>query len=112
MLYGLRRSANSTVLRCMHGYSSDEYVHNHYDLHLADVFLRDDHGDIWCRYRLHANKPHTIEMALAYNVQCPKCGTFMKQIGRTLSPFDLGLYACPACDREKTSLKDLRGNGR
>ena len=53
-------------------------------------------------YRLHANRPHTIEMALAYNVKCPVCGgNVMKQVGRCRDYHTLGLYECPVCDRKK-----------
>ena len=32
-------------------------------------------------------------------VNCPKCGSRLKQIGRCLNAHDLGLYKCPACDK-------------
>ena len=50
-------------------------------------------------YRLHAKQPHGIEDALAYDVKCPCCGRTLKQIGRMLDCYDLGLYRCQVCDK-------------
>lgn len=50
-------------------------------------------------YRLHAKHDHTQEMALAYDIQCPKCSGRLKQIGRQLSFNELGLYTCLTCNR-------------
>ena len=45
--------------------------------------------------------PHTIEMALAYDIKCPCCGSnTLKQVGRCLDSHELGLYECPVCDRK------------
>ena len=43
-------------------------------------------------YRLHAMNPHTIEMALAYDIKCPCCSNnTLKQVGRCLDSHELGL---------------------
>lgn len=58
-------------------------------------------GDVHRFYRLHAAQPHSIDMALAYNIKCPKCHThLLKQVGRCLNYHDLGLYKCPVCDKD------------
>ena len=52
-------------------------------------------------YRLHAKKPHTVEMALQYDIKCPRCRVRdMKLVGRCLSSRDLGLYKCRVCDKD------------
>lgn len=48
-------------------------------------------------YRLHAKHDHTPEMALAYEIKCPKCGQIMKQVTRQNSFTELGLYTCKHC---------------
>ena len=52
-------------------------------------------------YRLHAKEPHTIEMALAYDIKCPACKKSLKQVGRQITTTKLGLYTCPSCNRER-----------
>ena len=61
----------------------------------------DETGKIRKTYRLHASKDHSEEMAFAYEIHCPKCGNYLKQIGRQLTFNTLGLYKCPVCDRKK-----------
>ena len=80
---------------------SEEYVSEHYDLYItSEVLYNKDTQKYYRRYRLHANRPHSIEMALAYDIKCPHCGTNnLKQIGRCQDHFTLGLYECPVCDR-------------
>ena len=82
-------------------YLSDEYTKRYFDLYLKAVYTRNDYGFICRRYRLHANKPHTIEMALAYDITCPKCReNTLKQVGRCQDHYTLGLYECPVCDKK------------
>lgn len=69
------------------------------DLYLKDELAKNEEGRVKKFYRLHAKKEHTQEMALAYDIQCPKCSGRLKQIGRQLSFNELGLYTCPACNR-------------
>ena len=46
-------------------------------------------------------QPHNIEMALAYDIKCPRCkGNNLKQVGRCKDFYTLGLYDCPVCDRD------------
>jgi hypothetical protein len=71
-----------------------------------DLFLRSEivdhgYGKLTNAYRLYAKEPHTIEMALAYDIECPECRHDLKQIGRCVNSHKLGLYRCPACDRAK-----------
>jgi hypothetical protein len=79
---------------------NEKYVSEHYDLYLTDEFTRDEHGNVHRYYRLHAREPHSIEMSLAYDIRCPKCGRHtLKQVGRSRDFYTLGLYECPSCDR-------------
>lgn len=95
----MKMNKEGTLLRPQHTYYSDEYAHAMCDLHLSDVVIEDDKGKLKMRYRLHAKHPHTIEGAMAYSILCPKCHHHLKQVGRSLSYHDLGLYACPFCDK-------------
>lgn len=82
-------------------YYTEEYLANNYDLYLTSEYIPDDNGNHHRYYRLHANSPHSIEMALAYDVKCPRCGkNAMKQVGRCRDYYTLGLYECPVFDRK------------
>lgn len=82
-------------------YYTDEYAESMCKLWLKDEIVKDERGDLHRYYRLHASQPHNIEMALEYDIQCPKCTHALKQIGRCLNSHELGLYHCPVCDGEK-----------
>ena len=89
------------TLEPLHCYSSEEYIQEHYELYLSTEYTRSQCGDVHRFYRLHAAQPHSIDMALAYNIKCPKCHThLLKQVGRCLNYHDLGLYKCPVCDKD------------
>ena len=80
----------------------EDYISEHYDFWLSDEFIPDRNGKVYRYYRLHAKYPHNIEMALAYDVKCPRCKNHvMKQVGRCQDYYKLGLYECPVCDRKK-----------
>ncbi len=82
-------------------YYSEEYTQSRFKLYLTTEYTRDDYGDVRRFYRLHAVDPHSIDMALAYNIKCPKCRShLLKQMGRCLNYHDLGLYKCPVCDKD------------
>ena len=82
-------------------YVTEEYLSRRYDLYLTSEYTRDDDGTVRRYYRLNANSPHSVEMALSYDIKCPKCKTnTLKQVGRSLGYYKLGLYECPVCDRE------------
>ena len=53
---------------------TEDYIADHYDLYLTSEYIPDDYGNTRRYYRLHANRAHSIEMALAYDVKCPCCG--------------------------------------
>lgn len=100
MNYPLKKvNKEGTLLRPQHTYYSDEYAQAVCQLHLSKVIIRDNDGKLKTRYRLHSKHPHSIEMAMAYNIICPKCHNLLKQVGRSLSYHELGLYACPICDK-------------
>ena len=83
-------------------YYSDEYADGHCSLYLSTEYVEDDRGKVHKYYRLHASEPHTVDMALGYEITCPDCGRHtLRQIGRSLNMHDLGLYHCPCCDRKK-----------
>ena len=80
---------------------TEDYIRDHYDLYLSTEHIKDEYGEVRRYYRLHASKPHSIEMALAYDVRCPHCDSHkLKQVGRCLSFHELGLYECPICDKK------------
>lgn len=80
---------------------NESYVADHYDLYLTDEFTEDEHKNQHHYYRLHARQPHSIEMSLAYDIKCPKCGrNSLKQVGRSRDYYTLGFYECPVCDRK------------
>ena len=78
---------------------SEDYIADHYDLYLTTEHITDEHNCTHRYYRLHASQPHNIEMALAYDIKCPCCGSHvLKQVGRCKDFHTLGLYECPVCD--------------
>jgi len=80
---------------------SNEYAESMCDLFLRDCIVKDERGNLHKYYRLHAKQAHSIEMALAYDITCPDChNATLRQIGRTLSYNELGLYRCPVCDKK------------
>ena len=80
---------------------TDKYAEENLDLYLRSKLVQNEAGKFSNVYRLHAGKPHTIEMALAYDIGCPECGKTLKQVGRCMDTHKLGLYRCPNCDRNK-----------
>ena len=91
-----------TLLYGQTSFYSNEYAERMCDLHLRDEVSRDEHGNYHKYYRLHACKPHNIEMALRYDIHCPECSMGMlKQVGRCLNSHELGLYICPDCEKRK-----------
>ena len=90
-----------TVLNPVHTYVSDEYAEQEMDLFLRSEIVEHGYARYTNAYRLYAREPHTIEMALAYDISCPECGKTIKQVGRCVNSHKLGLYRCPACDRAK-----------
>ena len=91
-----------TILHPTHSSYSDEYAQRMCSLYLSDEIHKDEDGHLHKYFRLHAMQPHSIEDALAYDIQCPDCGRTnnLKQIGRVLNYHDLGLYRCPICDKK------------
>ena len=92
---------NPNSLEPINAYITEEYIQKQYKLYLSSHLTRDEHGDVHRSYRLHAVEPHSIDMALAYDIKCPNCRrNNLKQIGRCLNYHDLGLYKCPVCDKD------------
>lgn len=100
--YPLKASKyNWRSLEPQNTYYSEKYIADHFDLYLTSEYIPDNHGNTRRYYRLHARNPHTVEMALAYDIKCPCCGgNVLKQVGRCNDHYTLGLYECPVCDRK------------
>jgi len=101
MNYPITKHRRSNKLTPTKSTYSDEYAARMCDLYLSDEMQRIDGAHVRKLYRLHAKYPHSIEDALAYDIKCPNCNEHLKQIGRMIDNRTLGLYICPACDREK-----------
>ena len=103
MLYVLRPTVkNGNVLRPQNTYYTEEYAEKVCNLYLTRETVRNEHGDVDGYYRLHATNPHSVDMALAYDIKCPKCHTHsQKQVGHCLNHYELGLYHCPICDKKE-----------
>ena len=99
MNYPLIRNRKTNILQPTHSSYSDEYARKMCELYLSDEIHSGQDGHMHKFYRLHAKQPHGIEDALAYDVKCPCCGRTLKQIGRMLDCYDLGLYRCQDCDK-------------
>ena len=92
---------NNRMLSPQDTFLTEEYIRDHYDLYLKTEYITDEHGETKSYYRLHSKHPHTIEMALAYEIKCPRsCYHTLKQVGRCLNSHELGLYECPVCNRK------------
>ena len=99
-LYEISKGSNR--FGTISAYYSDEYADRMCDLHIRDQIEKDAEGNYHKYYRLRAQKPHTIEMALQYEIHCPECSNGMlKQVGRCLNSHELGLYVCPVCDKRR-----------
>lgn len=93
---------NGTLLQGINSTYSDEYADTMCDLHLRSEYLDGEYGKTRKCYRLRAKNPHTIEMALRYDIRCPECNSGMlKQIGRCRNSHELGLYVCPICEKRR-----------
>ena len=80
---------NGTRLHPQHNLCSEEHTRSIYDLYMTRELV------------LHAKNPHTLDMALVYDIECPKCGNLLKQVGHCLNDHELGMYVCPVCDKKK-----------
>lgn len=91
---------NWRSLRAKDSTCTEEFLQDYTSLYMTTERITDSQGKGHRYYRLHANKPHSIEMALAYDIHCPKCGEVLKQVGRCKDFHTLGLYRCFTCDKE------------
>ena len=91
--------SNPGSLTPTHSGNTKEYNESHYDLCLNEVIVPDEFGHTKKYYRLHAKHPHSTEMALAYDIQCPHCAGLLKPVGRMLNANELFLYECRHCDK-------------
>ena len=95
-----KKNKEGTLLNPSYAYYTEEYAQRMCSLYLTDELNRDETGRIKTTYRLHAHNEHSEEEAFAYQIHCPKCGNYLRQIGRQLTWNTLGLYRCPVCDRK------------
>ena len=84
---------------------TDEAAERELDLLLRSESIRPEYGRSFNDYQRIARNPHTVEMALAYDIECPECGGRLRQVRRCLDSHRLGLYRCPECDRQKGGKK-------
>ncbi len=103
MNYSLRSNKiDPKMLYPKESYYSEEYLNSHYDLYLTTNYVKDKWGKDHKYYQLHASQPHTLDTALGYEIQCPHChNCTLRQVGRPLSMYDLGLFVCPDCDSKE-----------
>ena len=94
-------SANKKLLQPRYTGNTAEHTKNHYDFYLTYELESGEYGAINRYYRLHAKEPHSEDMSLAYDIECPRCHHVLKPIGHFQNCYDLGLYTCPVCDRER-----------
>lgn len=94
-----------TLLRPHDLMMTDEAAEQYAPLLLRSKIVMPEYGKCFNDYQLIAREPHTVEMALAYDIECPECGKHLKQVRRCLNKHELGLYRCPACDRRKGGKK-------
>ena len=99
--YNLQKlnKTDRNILTPQNTFYSKEYCDAHCDLYLTEQLDRNENGKSQRNYRLHARAAHTPEMALAYEIKCPKCGNTLKQIARQRTLQDLGLYTCKGCNK-------------
>lgn len=95
----IKLNKQGTLLHPQHTFYSEEYARSVCDLYLSEEYSSDVYHNVSRQYRLHAHNPHSVDMALAYDIKCPHCGAAMKQVGHTLNHYDLGAYKCPVCDK-------------
>lgn len=99
MIYKLHKNKTNNFLTASHGFYTEEYAQDAFDLYLKDELIKNDAGRVEKFYRLYAKEDHTQDMALAYDVQCPNCRNVLKQVGKQLTFNKLGLYKCPHCGK-------------
>ena len=92
---------NGTRLHPQHNLCSEEHTRSTYDLYMTRELVRNEYNEVRGFYRLHAKNTHTLDMALVYDIECPKCGNLLKQVGHCLNDHELGIYACRVCDKKK-----------
>lgn len=68
-------------------------------LSLMDFLLKFSLRELFV-FDLDARDWHTPEMALTYDIKCPKCGALLKQVARQNSGTELGLYTCKVCSKD------------
>lgn len=96
--------ANKNDKNCLiptHTMNTEESISTLYDLWLREYLVENGNDRMLRRYRLCAKHPHNIEMALAYDIKCPHCGSALKQTGRMLNSTELGEYTCKTCDQRR-----------
>ena len=101
MLYHLHPTVkNGTRLHPQATFYTEEYAGKVCKLYMTRETARNEKGGVDGYYRLHATTPHSVDMALAYDIKCPKCHNMLKQVGHNIDCYELGLYACPVCDKK------------
>jgi hypothetical protein len=99
-VYPLNTYKNGFILYPQKSSYSEEYAERMCRWYLTDHIVKDEHGKLFSRYRLHSNKPRTFTDYMAYDIICPVCHQRMQPIQEAISYHDLALYACRKCDNE------------
>ena len=89
----------STHMMPIHSTYTLDYLKEVSDLCLSEEIDADKHINLTKYYRLHAKHDHGFEQALSYDIHCPCCGNLLKYVGGARSPYDLGLFRCPHCEK-------------
>lgn len=90
---------NWKILNTHSSYYSKEYADRACKLYISDEFAETNTGKKHKYFRLYAQQPHSIEMALAYEIHCPCCNSMLKPVARMRNEHELFLYECPSCSR-------------
>ncbi len=96
-----KMNPEGTVFLTTETFATKEYADKSMPMYLEEKLVQNSKGNFIRNYRLHVSKPTSIETALSYDIICPQCHVkCLRQIGRCLNAYDLGLYKCPACDKD------------
>lgn len=75
-----------------------ERTHSYNEFCLDEYLLKDEHGRLYSRYRLHTREPYQFFDTMEFDIKCPKCGTNLRLCGNPHDLNDHGLYKCRKCD--------------
>lgn len=68
-------------------------------LYLKDKLVKNDNGNINTYYQLHTKYPIILNDTLPYNIECPKCRTYLKLHQLNAGLYEHSWYVCPRCKK-------------